>query len=148
MSSLMKHRLVFLITGLLFGFGLSISGMVLPEKVLGFLDVTGNWDPSLAFVMVGAILVHIPFVRLAQRRGKSLLGDALQLPKRKDIDAKLIVGAVFFGIGWGITGICPGPGIVNLVTLAPGIVAFVGAMLVGMILFSVYEKRVASGQKS
>lgn len=148
MSSLMKHRLVFLITGLLFGFGLSISGMVLPEKVLGFLDVTGNWDPSLALVMAGAILVHIPFVRWAQRRGQSLLGDAFQLPKRKDIDAKLIVGAVLFGIGWGITGICPGPGIVNLVTLAPGIVAFVGAMLVGMILFSVYEKRVASGQKS
>lgn len=147
MSSKGKHRLVFLVTGLLFGFGLTISGMVLPEKVFGFLDVTGNWDPSLMFVMVGAILVHIPFVRLAQRRGISLLGDSLQLPKRKDIDAKLVLGAVLFGIGWGISGICPGPGIVNLVTLSPGIIAFVGAMLAGMMLFSAYERRMASGQK-
>lgn len=148
MSSKAKHRLVFLLTGLLFGLGLGISGMVLPEKVLGFLDVTGNWDPSLMLVMLGAILVHIPFVRMAQRRGVSILGDSLQLPKRKDIDPKLVLGAALFGVGWGITGICPGPGIVDLVTLAPGVIAFVGAMLVGMMLFSAYERRMTSGQKS
>lgn len=147
MSSLVKQRLVFLITGLLFGLGLAISGMVLPEKVMGFLDVTGQWDPSLAFVMAGAVLVHIPFVRIAQRRGVSLFGDALQLPKRKDIDAKLVIGAALFGVGWGIAGICPGPGIVNIITLAPGVIAFVAAMLVGMLIFSAYERRIASGQK-
>lgn len=148
MSSKAKHRLVFLVTGLLFGLGLGISGMVLPEKVLGFLDVTGNWDPSLAFVMGGAMLFHIPFVRMAQRRGISILGDSLQLPKRKDIDPKLVIGAALFGFGWGMTGICPGPGIVDLVTLAPGVITFVGAMLVGMMLFSAYERRMTSGQKS
>jgi uncharacterized protein len=146
-SSTTKHRLVFLVTGLLFGLGLAISGMVLPEKVIGFLDITGQWDPSLAFVMVGAILFHIPFVRWAQRRGSSVLGDALQLPKRKDIDPKLVIGAVLFGVGWGVSGVCPGPAIVNLVTLTPGMIAFVLAMVAGMVLENVYERRVASGQK-
>jgi uncharacterized membrane protein YedE/YeeE len=146
MSGAGKHRLVSLIVGLLFGAGLAISGMVLPEKVIGFLDVTGTWDPSLAFVMIGAILVHMPFIRWARRRGKSFLGDGLQLPSRKDIDWRLVVGATVFGIGWGITGICPGPGIVNLVTLSSGIVAFVAAMLVGMVAEHLFERRIATGR--
>ncbi len=148
MTSVGKHRLVSLVTGLLFGTGLSISGMVLPEKVIGFLDVTGDWDPSLAFVMIGAILVHAPFVRWIKRQQISLLGDGLSLPTRKDIDARLIAGAIVFGIGWGIAGVCPGPGIVNLVTLSPGIVAFVAAMLVGMAMEHVFEKQIAAGRKN
>ena len=148
MSSAGKQRLVYLVTGLLFGLGLAISGMVLPEKVIGFLDVTGNWDPSLAGVMGGAIAVHLPLVRWVQRRNVSIFGDALQLPKRKDIDWKLVVGAMLFGIGWGITGICPGPGIVNLVTLNPAVVAFVVAMLVGMVAEHAFERQISAGQKN
>lgn len=148
MSNTGKTRLVFLVAGLLFGAGLAISGMVLPEKVLGFLDVTGDWDPSLAFVMIGAILVHIPAVRFAHRRLQSFLGEGFQLPKRKDIDWRLVVGAIVFGVGWGIVGICPGPGIVNLVTASPGVLAFVAAMLVGMLAEHVFERRIATGQKT
>lgn len=148
MSDSNKYRAAYLVTGLLFGAGLAISGMVLPEKVIGFLDVAGSWDPSLAFVMVGAILVHMPFVRWAQRRKMSLWGDALQLPKRKDIDKRLVIGALLFGLGWGISGVCPGPGIVDLVTLAPGIIAFVAAMLAGMLLQHAVDRRIAAGQKT
>lgn len=147
MSRLGKQRVVYLVSGLLFGLGLVISGMVLPEKVAGFLDVSGAWDASLAFVMIGAIAVHMPFVRWVQKRNKSLFGDVLQLPKRKDIDWKLVVGALVFGVGWGIAGVCPGPGIVDLVTLAPGMVAFVAAMVVGMLAEHVFEARIAAGQK-
>ncbi len=143
-----KHRLVSLVTGLLFGAGLAISGMVLPEKVLGFLDVTGNWDPSLAFVMGGAILVHFPAVQIAQRRLHSFLGASFQLPKRKDIDWRLVVGALIFGVGWGIAGICPGPGIVDLVTGNLSIVAFVGAMLIGMFAEHAFERSIEAGQKA
>jgi uncharacterized protein len=148
MSSVGKHRLVSIVTGLLFGTGLSISGMVLPAKVIGFLDVAGDWDPSLAFVMIGAILVHVPFVRWINRQKISLLGDGLSLPTRKDIDWRLVVGAAVFGIGWGIAGVCPGPGIVNLVTFAPGIVAFVAAMIVGMAAEHVFERRITAGRKN
>lgn len=148
MSHTGKQRFVFLVAGLLFGAGLVISGMVLPEKVLGFLDVSGAWDASLAFVMIGAIAMHAPFVWWVRKRNASILGDVLQLPQRKDIDWKLVVGAIVFGIGWGITGICPGPGIVNLVTISPSMVAFVGAMLVGMVLEHFFERRIAAGQKS
>ena len=143
-----KHRLVSLVTGLLFGAGLAISGMVLPEKVLGFLDVTGNWDPSLAFVMGGAILVHFPAVQIAQRQLQSFLGASFQLPKRKDIDWRLVVGALIFGVGWGIAGICPGPGIVDLVTGNLSIVAFVGAMLIGMLAEHAFERSLVAGQKT
>ncbi len=143
-----KQRLVFLVTGLLFGLGLVISGMVLPEKVIGFLDVTGQWDPSLAFVMGGAIAVHLPLVRWVQKRNVSIFGDALQLSKRKDIDWKLVVGAALFGIGWGIVGVCPGPGIVNLVTLSPGAIAFVLAMLAAMVAEQFFERKISAGQKN
>lgn len=148
MSSTGKHRLVALIVGSLFGLGLSISGMVLPEKVIGFLDVAGVWDPSLAFVMMGAIAVHAPVVRWIKRRQTSLLGDGLSLPTRKDIDWRLIVGAIVFGIGWGIAGVCPGPSIVNLVTLGPGIMAFVAAMLVGMAIEHIFERQITAGRKN
>jgi uncharacterized membrane protein YedE/YeeE len=148
MNSTGKYRLVFLVVGLIFGAGLSISGMVLPEKVIGFFDVAGTWDPSLAFVMVGAILVHAPIVRWIQPRKTSFLGHGLQLPTRKDIDWRLVVGATLFGIGWGLAGVCPGPGIVDLVTLGPGIVAFVAAMLAGMAVEHVFERKILAGRKA
>lgn len=148
MSNAGKHRLVSLLVGLLFGAGLAISGMVLPEKVIGFLDVTGAWDPSLAFVMIGAILVHAPFVRWIMREKISLLGDGLSLPIRKDIDWRLVVGATVFGVGWGLAGVCPGPAIVNLVTFGPGIVAFVAAMLVGMAVEHAFERKIMAGRKA
>ena len=131
-----------------FALGLGISGMTKQTKVIGFLDLTGAWDPSLAFVMIGAIAVHAPIVWWVQRRNSSIFGLILQFPQRKDIDWKLIVGALVFGIGWGITGICPGPGIVDLVTLGPGIVTFVAAMFVGMALEHFFERRIMAGQKS
>jgi len=127
-----RRRIVSLVTGLLFGAGLALSGMTLPEKVTGFLDVTGNWDPSLAFVMMGAIGVHFFAVRRALKKSAPYCGTEFQLPKKKQLDPRLITGAALFGIGWGIAGICPGPGLVNLLTGAPGALAFVGAMLVGM----------------
>lgn len=148
MTHVAKERTVFLASGLIFGLGLVISGMVLPDKVLNFLDVTGHWDPSLAFVMLGAIAVHMPFVRWAQGRQRSFFGDALQLPKRKDIDWRLVVGAAIFGVGWGIVGICPGPGIVDLVTLSPGVIAFVVAMVFGMVAEHAFERKLSAGQKN
>lgn len=122
-----------LASGLLFGAGLALSGMTLPAKVIGFLDVTGDWDPSLAFVMMGAILVHFFAVRLARRRAAPVFGGGFQFPKKKDLDARLVAGAAIFGVGWGLAGICPGPGLVNLLGGDLGVVSFVGAMLVGMV---------------
>ncbi|MRG90967.1 DUF6691 family protein [Polyangium spumosum] len=127
-----QRRGAALLSGLLFGAGLALSGMTLPAKVIGFLDITGDWDPSLAFVMMGAILVHFFAVRLARRRPEPVLGGGFQLPKKKDLDTRLVVGAAIFGVGWGLAGICPGPGLVNLLAGDLGAVAFVAAMVVGM----------------
>lgn len=124
--------LVALLTGLIFGAGLVISGMTQPSKVLGFLDVTGRFDASLMLVMVGAIGVHFFGYRLAKRRSAPVFADAFQLPTRRDIDAKLILGAVLFGVGWGIGGYCPGPAIVALPGGGISALTFVSAMVVGM----------------
>lgn len=145
MNNETKRRIAALFAGLLFGAGLALSGMVLPEKVIGFLDVAGKWDPSLAFVMMGAIGVHFFAVRMAYKRAAPFFGGAFQLPTKKDLDPKLVAGAALFGIGWGLAGICPGPGLVNLVTGSPGAFTFVGAMLVGMLIE--YLAVEARGQK-
>ena len=130
-----------LISGLIFSFGLIISGMVNPDKVIGFLDLFGKWDYSLAFVMGGAVLFNlISFTRL-KKKTKSKCGDDIHWPTRKDIDAKLIIGSIMFGVGWGIVGICPGPGLVNLSLLEPKIITFVGSMIVGMFIFKLFSKR-------
>ena len=100
--------------GLIFGLGLLISGMVDPAKVLGFLDVAGRWNPQLAFVMGGAVLTAWPAFHLARRRGQTLFGEPLTLPKRWPVDRRLVGGAALFGIGWGLVGVCPGPSIVLL----------------------------------
>jgi uncharacterized membrane protein YedE/YeeE len=122
--------------GLLFGLGLVISGMSDPAKVLNFLDLLGEWDPSLLFVMGGAVVTTFVGYRLAWRRGAPLLGDRFDLPKAKGIDRPLIGGAALFGIGWGLSGYCPGPAWTGLPLLAPGTLVFVPAMLVGLWLGS------------
>src|SRR5690606_36682511 len=117
--------------GLLFGVGLAISGMTQPSKVVGFLDVTGNWDPSLAFVMLGAVLVYFVSSRLVARRESPIFGEGFHLPTRRDLDPKLIAGAALFGIGWGLGGYCPGPGITSLGAGLLTPVLFVAAMAAG-----------------
>lgn len=118
--------------GLLFSVGLVISGMTNPNIVIGFLDLFGDWDMRLLFVMGGAVGVNILFFRFILKRERPLLSQSFSLPTAKDIDKNLILGSAMFGVGWGIMGICPGPGIVNLVTGEPLFLAFVGCMLVGM----------------
>ncbi|AST31113.2 YeeE/YedE family protein [Ralstonia solanacearum] len=129
------------VAGLLFGAGLMVSGMANPAKVLGFLDLAGRWDPSLAFVMAGAILVGAVAFFIARRRGRSLLGLPLQLPASTAITARLVLGSAAFGIGWGLAGFCPGPALVALGAGAPKAWGFVAAMLAGMAVFSAMERR-------
>jgi uncharacterized membrane protein YedE/YeeE len=130
-----------LLAGLVFGLGLIVSGMANPAKVLGFLDLAGRWDPSLAFVMAGAIGVGLFAFRLARRRTVSLLGLDMRLPTARHIDRRLVGGSVLFGIGWGVAGFCPGPGLVALGMGEVKAVVFVAAMLVGMGLFELLERR-------
>ena len=125
------HPIASLIAGALFGLGLVISGMVNPAKVLNFLDVAGSWDPTLAFVMGGSLLITVPGFRLVLKRETPLLDGRFHLPERNDIDAPLIVGAILFGIGWGIGGFCPGPAVTAVTTGMPPVLAFVIAMLAG-----------------
>ena len=128
-----------LLAGLVFGFGLILSGMANPAKVLGFLDLFGRWDPSLGLVMGGAVAVASVVFFLARRRTVSLLGAALKLPTARLIDRRLVVGSVLFGVGWGIAGFCPGPALVALGMGEGKAVLFVLAMLAGMGLFEVLE---------
>jgi hypothetical protein len=118
--------------GFVFALGLGIGGMTQPTRVLAFLDVAGDWDPRLALVMLGAIAVYAPIYRLALRRGRPVLGAAFDLPTRRDIDGRLIAGALVFGIGWGLAGLCPGPALTSLGSGQPAAVVFVAAMLVGI----------------
>ena len=124
-----------LLCGLLFGIGLLLAGMADPTKVLGFLDLAGAWDPSLALVMVGAIGAALLPLSWARRQSRNLLGGAMQLPKGRDLDRRLIVGSLVFGIGWGVAGICPGPALVGLGSGYWQAALFVAAMLAGMGLF-------------
>lgn len=117
--------------GILFGLGLSIAEMTNPARVIGFLDIAGRWDPTLICVMGGALAVTLPLFPWVQKRQKCLLGEPLQLPIATRIDARLLVGAALFGIGWGLGGLCPGPALANLASASPGIILFVGAMIAG-----------------
>lgn len=137
-------NLVALLSGLLFAVGLGVAGMTQPSKVIGFLDLAGDWDPSLAFVMGGAILVYLPILRVMKARGRGVLTPRLLLPTRKDLDARLMVGAGLFGIGWGLAGYCPGPALVSLTTLTGPALGFGAAMLVGMRLHARFERRMAA----
>lgn len=129
-----RNDLVSLTSGLLFALGLGLSGMTQPSKVLGFLDVAGAWDPTLAFVMLGAVSVHaLAARRTTQPEAKPVLAEHFRLPRKTRIDAPLVLGAAVFGLGWGASGFCPGPSLVALVSLAPTTLLFVGAMAIGMI---------------
>ena len=128
------------LAGLVFGAGLILSGMTDPGKVIGFLDVAGHWDPSLAFVMGGAILVGAFAFALAGRRGRAFLGGAMQLPQRRDIDLRLVLGSVTFGVGWGLAGFCPGPALVSFGAGVDQAAVFVAAMLGGMLLYHAAER--------
>lgn len=129
----MKAKLTALGAGALFAVGLAISGMTLPSKVTGFLDVAGAWDASLAFVMMGAIAVHFVAQRLVRKRSAPLFDTKFHLPTRKDIDGRLVAGAALFGIGWGLGGYCPGPGLVSAASGAPAAIVFVVGMTIGML---------------
>ncbi len=135
-----------LLAGLVFGLGLIVSGMANPAKVLGFLDLGGRWDPSLAFVMAGAIAVGALGFALARKRTVSLLGAAMKLPTSQTIDRRLVLGSAVFGIGWGIAGFCPGPAVVALGMGETKALVFVVAMLVGMAVFELLERRPAGHQ--
>ena len=135
MTRTTAHRLSEFLVGLLFGWGLLISGMTDPGKVIGFLDLTGLWDPSLALVMGGAIAVGFFAFGAAKKRTRNFLGGALHLPTSRDIDKRLILGALLFGAGWGLAGFCPGPGIVSMAAGQPKAAVFVVAMLAGMLVF-------------
>jgi len=126
--------------GLVFGIGLIVSGMVNPAKVLGFLDIAGKWDPTLALVMAAAVAVGMIAFFFADRRTQSLLHTPIQLPKARQIDTRLLVGSLVFGVGWGLAGFCPGPAVVALGTGHTKPLAFVAAMLVGMLLFELLER--------
>lgn len=135
-----------LLAGLVFGMGLIVSGMANPAKVLGFLDLAGPWDPSLALVMAGAISVGLIAFTIAARRTRSFLGAVLKLPDSRHIDRRLVGGGLLFGIGWGVAGFCPGPAMVALGMGEPKAVIFVVAMLVGMGVFELLEQRKSARQ--
>jgi len=139
----MKANLTALGTGALFGAGLAISGMTKPSKVTGFLDLFGAWDASLAFVMLGAIIVHFVAYRLLKGRKSPLFDVKFHLPTRKDIDLRLVLGAVVFGVGWGLGGFCPGPGLTSAAGGATSAIAFIGAMTAGMLLENALTRALA-----
>lgn len=129
-----------LLSGLLFGLGLIVSGMSDPSKVLGFLDLAGAWDPSLAFVMGGAILVGSLVFPFASKRTNSITGKPMRLPTATTIDRRLVLGGLTFGVGWGLAGYCPGPALASLVLGGTKPWVFILAMLIGMAVFEVIEK--------
>lgn len=145
----MARMLVALFSGTLFGLGLAISGMINPAKVIGFLDVAGDWDPTLAFVMGGALLITIPAFRLILKRPYPVLADSFWIPTLSSLDGRLLGGAALFGVGWGLSGFCPGPAVAALApAFATGLVpvfAFVVAMLAGMAFYRLLFERPVRG---
>lgn len=136
-----RASLTAFLTGLIFGIGLILAGMTNPAKVLAFLDLAGAWDPSLALVMVGAIAVSAPAFLFLRRRSTTLFAEPLHLPTRRDLDPRLVLGSLGFGVGWGLAGFCPGPALVAVGALRPEALVFSLAMLAGMGLFEVLERR-------
>lgn len=133
--------LITFIAGIIFALGLGISGMTQPHIVRGFLDVFGEWDPRLMGVMIGAIAFHAVAYKIIMKRNSPVLDAKFELPTKKDIDRRLILGAVIFGLGWGWAGICPGPGLVALLSGDIRFMLFIGALLTGMLTFQLIERR-------
>ena len=124
-------NIVSLLCGIVFGIGLVISEMINPEKVLGFLNIFKDWDPSLAFVMIGALIVSTPIFHLFKNKNKPVFSSNFSIPTNKQLDKKLIIGSIFFGAGWGLIGLCPGPAITSLALLNTSSVVFVVSMFTG-----------------
>lgn len=141
MKQTIKQNGLALIAGIIFGVGLGLSQMIDRQRVLGFLDLAGNWDPTLLFVLGGAVAVTVISFRFVLNRNTPLLGSQFYLPTRQDIDGRLIAGAALFGIGWGIAGYCPGPGIAALAIGDRNPVFFLLSMVVGMIVFNRYDQK-------
>lgn len=142
------HRLTEFLVGLVFGLGLLLSGMTDPGKVIGFLDLFGSWDPSLALVMGGAIAASILPFAIAKKRTTNFLGGALRLPTSTELDKRLVVGSLLFGAGWGLAGFCPGPAIVSMADGQYKALIFVLAMLVGMIIFELLDRYVHTQRRA
>lgn len=144
----MNQNLIALLSGLLFGLGLGFSQMIDRQRVLGFLDVTGTWDPTLLFVLGGAVAVTVIAFRFVLRRDRPLFGSRFFLPSRRDIDGPLLAGAALFGIGWGISGYCPGPGIVALVLVSWQPLVLVAALSAGMGAYQGYQSAAHSSNRA
>lgn len=130
----MSDKIISLVSGIIFGIGLVISGMTNPEKVIGFLSITHNWDASLIFVMGGGIITAGPFFYLMRNRQTSSLGNQIDLPKKQKLDKKIIIGASLFGVGWGLVGLCPGPAIAAIATFDPIIIVFLLSIAAGVLV--------------
>ena len=137
----MSEKLFSLLSGIIFGIGLVISGMTNPEKVIGFLSLTYNWDASLIFVMGGAIVVTAPVFFILKNKTSSSLGLGIKLPQKKDLDKNLLLGSSLFGIGWGLVGLCPGPAISSIAFFEPLTIIFIVFMAVGIIINKIYIKK-------
>lgn len=137
----MKNGLAALLVGFIFSIGLGVSGMTQPQKVVGFLDLFGNWDPSLIFVMLGGIVVHFASYKLIRKRQSPLFSIDWHVPTKKEITPALITGSMLFGIGWGLGGFCPGPAVTSLASFETRPAIFVLSMLVGMFLFKMIDKK-------
>lgn len=142
----MKPILAAFLSGVVFAVGLAIGGMTDPNKVVSFLDVFGGWDPSLAFVMGGAIVLYAPVYHWFTKKTRPLLHHTFHLPTRKDVDARLLAGGIMFGIGWGLGGFCPGPAIASSASLRGDVLTFLGAMFVGMFGVFLYDRFKSSAQ--
>ena len=148
MTRTTTHRLSEFLVGLLFGWGLLLAGMTDPGKVIGFLDLFGTWDPSLALVMGGAIMVGFFAFTVAKKRTTTFFGGVLRFPTNMDIDKKLVVGSLLFGAGWGLAGFCPGPAMVSMADGQPKALVFVLAMVVGMFGFELMDRFVHAPRKA
>ena len=142
------QRISEFVVGLIFGVGLVLSGMTDPGKVIGFLDVSGHWDPSLALVMGGAIAVGVFAFAWAKKRRQPVLGEAFDWPASEQIDRRVVIGSLVFGIGWGLAGFCPGPALVSLAAGQEKALYFVGAMIFGMIAFELIQRRLSPSSET
>ena len=136
------NRVVSLISGIIFGVGLTVSQMIDPAKVLGFLNIFGDWDPSLAFVMIGALIFSSPFFHLFKNNKKPVFADNFSYSNNKELNKKLIIGSSLFGAGWGLAGLCPGPAIASLALLNTSSVIFVITMFVGFYLSDIFKEKI------